>query len=29
MWQNVFNYIVELMLVALAIYGVESFALYE
>ena len=27
--QNVSNYIVELMLVALAIYGGESIALYE
>ena len=29
LWSNVSNYIVELMLVALAIYGGESFAFYE
>ena len=29
LWSNVSNYIIELMLYALAIYGGESFALYE
>ena len=29
LWSNVSNYIVELMLVAHAIYGEESLALYE
>ena len=29
LWSNVSNYIVELILVALAIYGGESFVLYE
>ena len=29
MWSNVANYIVDLMLVTLAIYGGESFAIYE